>query len=218
MFEYYDYLASNINWSSFFLAALLMASVPGANQVLSLRNGLQSGAKKAIHGMLGRFSAFAIMILAVSIGVGAFISTAPFVLTFIKWAGVIYLSWLGIRTLFRKKNVEIEEYTMKETSTATSVRLIKEEFTVAFLNPQAYILFAIFLPQFIQTDGGGTGNSIFVLGFFYIGIEFLCACVYAFTGDKLKRSSITPKIKNNLDRVTGLVMLGLAVFLGTQNL
>ncbi|WP_099303211.1 LysE family translocator [Bacillus sp. Marseille-P3800] len=217
MLEFHSSVVNHINWTSFFIASVLLASIPGANQVLSLRNGLQHGIKKAIHGMVGRFSAFAIMIIAVSIGVGLFISTSPYVLTFIKWAGVLYLSWIGVRTLIREKHSEAKEGEEKEEVNKTSFRLCKEEFTVACLNPQAYLLFAVFLPQFIQTTQEGIGINIIVIGLIYIGIEFFFACLYAFSGDKLKKSKITPKIKNNLDRVTGLAMIILAVFLSTQN-
>ncbi|MFQ3544608.1 LysE family translocator [Halobacillus rhizosphaerae] len=210
-----------VHWTSLIPAAFLMASVPGANQILSLRNGLRKGAKTAIIAVSGRFTAFALMILAVSLGLNAILQTSTLVFMIIKWVGVIYLAWLGIKTILSSQKEYEDERIESSGSEATedppkAWQYVKQEFMVAAANPKALLLFTVFLPQFISSDSGGFGRQILVVGAVYILIEFICATAYAMIGGRLKSIGLSSKVKKNLDRMTGGIMLGLAVWLATE--
>ncbi len=210
-----------IHWTALIPAAFLMASVPGANQILSLRNGLRNGAKTAIIAVTGRFTAFALMIIAVSLGLSAILQTSTLVFMMIKWVGVIYLGWLGIKTILSsQKEYEDERIESSDSQAGEDPQrvwqYVKQEFMVAAANPKALLLFTVFLPQFISSDSGGFGRQILVVGAVYILIEFICATVYATIGDRLKSIGLSSKVKKNLDRITGGIMIGLAVWLSTE--
>ncbi|GAA2605757.1 hypothetical protein GCM10009863_19110 [Streptomyces axinellae] len=87
-------------WGAFLPAALLLAATPGANQLLTLRNGLRHGPAPAISASVGRFRAFALMVAAVAAGLGAVLTASEVAFGIVKWCGVVYLLWLGGRTLF----------------------------------------------------------------------------------------------------------------------
>jgi len=55
-------MISDVEWTTFFPTALLLAATPGANQLLALRNGLRYGWLSAVSASLGRFTAFALMV------------------------------------------------------------------------------------------------------------------------------------------------------------
>ncbi|WP_411149685.1 hypothetical protein [Streptomyces sp. A30] len=57
-----------MEWATFVPSALLLAATPGANQLLALRSGLRHGLAPAVSASLGRFAAFALMVIAVAAG------------------------------------------------------------------------------------------------------------------------------------------------------
>ncbi|MGW7594906.1 LysE family translocator, partial [Streptomyces rubiginosohelvolus] len=92
-------MVSDIEWAAFFPSAILLAATPGANQLLILRNGLRHGPRPAISASTGRFAAFALMVVAVAAGLGAVLTASEVAFNAIKWCGVVYLLWLGGRTM-----------------------------------------------------------------------------------------------------------------------
>lgn len=208
-----------VQWASLIPAAFLMASVPGANQILSLRNGLRRGARIAIIAVTGRFTAFAIMVIAVSLGLNAILQASTLVFTLIKWVGVLYLGWLGVKTILSSRE-EYEDEQLEECESqgdsSNAWHYAKQEFMVAAANPKALLLFTVFLPQFISSGTRDVGGQIFVVGAVYILIEFICATVYATLGGQLKNIGLSGRVKRNLDRITGGIMLALAAWLSTE--
>jgi hypothetical protein len=75
-------------WLIFLPAALLVAASPGAGNFLALTHGLRGGWGVAVLALLGRFTAFAIMILLVMLGVGALLAASAVAFSILKWAGV----------------------------------------------------------------------------------------------------------------------------------
>ncbi|WP_406494558.1 LysE family translocator [Streptomyces sp. NBC_01604] len=92
-------MITEVEWATFVPSALLLAATPGANQLLALRNGLRHGLASAVSASLGRFAAFALMVIAVAAGLGAVLTESAVAFDVIKWCGVAYLGWLGARTL-----------------------------------------------------------------------------------------------------------------------
>jgi len=84
-------------WWLFLPAAILVAASPGAGNFLALTNGLRGGLGLAVTALIGRFAAFALMIVMVMLGVGALLATSAVAFSVLKWAGVAYLVWLGLR-------------------------------------------------------------------------------------------------------------------------
>lgn len=83
--------------SLFIPAAMLVALSPGANNLLAFANGSRQGVKLAIIALLGRCLAFVLMIGMVIVGLGALLEASELAFQIVKWAGVAYLSYLGMK-------------------------------------------------------------------------------------------------------------------------
>ncbi|OON75355.1 LysE family translocator [Streptomyces tsukubensis] len=207
--------ATAVEWAAFLPAALVVAATPGANQLLSLRNGVRHGWAAAVTASAGRFAAFALMVVAVAAGLGSVLVASETAFETIKWCGVAYLVWLGARSLLSAgRALPLPEET--RGAGASGLRLARQEFTVAASNPKALILFTVFLPRFVTPGAGGAVLPLLALGGAYIGVESVCACGYAFVGGRLRRLGITRRLRRVLDAVTGGAMLGLAGFLAVE--
>jgi homoserine/homoserine lactone efflux protein len=202
-----------VEWAALVPASLIVAATPGANQILALRNGVRAGTTTAILASLGRFAAFILMVIAVAIGLAAVLGTSRVVFEILKWTGVAYLAWLGVRAL--RDGSRVREPTRKEHPTLRPSRLARQEFLVAMANPKALILFTVFLPQFVLS-GTATAPALLAAGMAYIAIEFACACAYAAIGGHIGVNGLTRRARRTMDRLTGGAMLGLAGWLATE--
>ena len=194
----------------FLPAAILVAASPGANNLLSLTHGIRSGWVSTVASLVGRFIAFSLMILAVALGLGAVLETSEIAFQVVKWLGVAYLAWLGIR-VWRTREVEVVSEELPDTSPWSMAR---REFLVAVTNPKAMLLFTAFLPQFSNPDEPFVPQLV-TLGALYIVVEFVAASGYAAIGAMVRRVEITPKRAVAINRTTGGMMLGAAALLAT---
>ncbi len=237
------HMVTDVEWAPFFPAAVLLAATPGANQLLALRNGLRHGPRAAVGASLGRFGAFALMVAAVAAGLGALLTASEVAFSVVKWGGVAYLAWLGVRTVAtagrpageERRGSRAEGAVAQDRSRAggaapqgkgrssvrgrqpvSARRLARQEFIVAAANPKALILFAVFLPQFLSRDAAHVVLPLCALGAAYIAVEFCCACGYAALGGRLKALGVTRRVRRRLDAATGAGMLGLAGWLATE--
>lgn len=201
-----------IHWAGFVPAAVVVSLIPGANQVLSLRNAIRQGTTDASIALAGRFAAFAIMVLVVALGLGAVLTSSPVALTVIRWLGVAYLGWLGLLTLWRSRRTTTSQTTFDEETRSRRV-LLRQEFAVAAANPKAYLLFAAFLPQFIADDTYPAALQLIALGVAYIAVEAVTAFLYTVAGGRIRSFDLSDRAKRLLDRLTAASFIGLAVAL-----
>ena len=194
----------------FLPAAALVAASPGANNLLSLINGARAGLKATLVSLLGRLAAFALMIVLVAAGLGAILAASELAFTIIKWLGVAYLTYLGIR-LWTSRELEPNGGTA-DVPPGGTLALARKEFLVAITNPKAILLFTAFLPQFV-VPGSQTWIQLLWLGALYIPVEFCAACLYATAGSRFRRLHLTATRLRLMNRIAGSMMLAAAVFL-----
>ncbi|MGR3837092.1 MAG: LysE family translocator [Cognatishimia sp.] len=86
-------------WIVYVLTVLALMSTPGPSQLLMLSNSGVHGLRKSLFTAAGDLSANALQMLAAGLGLAALIAASANALFVIKWAGVAYLIWLGVRMI-----------------------------------------------------------------------------------------------------------------------
>ncbi|MFD0901443.1 LysE family translocator [Actinomadura sediminis] len=203
------------HWQAFLVAAPLLAISPGANQVLSLRNALQQGTRDAVVALTGRFSAFLLLVLATAAGLGGLLLAWEPVFAAVKWCGAAYLLYLGGRMIYQSRTPRAGEETDHRTHRRSRRELARQEFLVAVTNPKALLLFAAFLPQFVDRAAGAVPAQLLALGTAYIAVEFAAALAYAGAGGALASSGLTSRVRRLLDRATGITLVAVAGWLAS---
>lgn len=134
-------------WFSFAALALTFLITPGVSHLLMLSNSLAYGPKRASATALGDLSANVLQMLAAGLGMAAVIAAAPTAFTVVKWAGVLYLVYLGVK-MMRSRG-----YSSKTANPDASLRaLYAQGFFTSASNPKAVMFFAALFPQFISAD------------------------------------------------------------------
>lgn len=192
-------------------AAALVAATPGANNMLSLVNGIRSGAVATMLSLFGRMAAFLLLLGGVSLGLGTLFETSALVFSAVKWAGVAYLAWMGV-AMIRRGSLGLAQ--AKAVGARSAGRMARHEFLVAISNPKAVLLFTAFLPQFVLPEAGFSAQ-LWGLGLIYLAIEFTVASLYAATGARMGRVVTTPSRETWVARASGAVLLAMAGLLAT---
>ncbi|GAB2759293.1 LysE family translocator [Amycolatopsis magusensis] len=192
----------------FFGASTLIALTPGANNLLGMHHGMGHGFGKAIVGLLGRLAAFVLLIAAVAAGLGQLLAAWEPALTIVKWVGVAYLVYLGIRVLIEARRLLPAKD--EPVPAGTTVAIARKEFLVAITNPKAVLIFTAFVPQFIDPAHGPVPAQVALLGAVYLLAEFLAGTVYIVVGTLVNAARMSLRARRNIDRGTGVVLLGMA--------
>ncbi len=188
----------------FLPAAFLVAMTPGANNLLAFTNGSRAGLVPAAKALTGRMAAFAVMIVLVALGLDVLLRTSELAFQILKWIGVAYLIYLGIRMWRADPEEAIPE----------ARALARREFLTAMGNPKAYLLFTAFLPQFTQGTEA-IAVQLLSLGAIYLGVEALAAIIWASGGALLGARALTAARRRWLNRGAGGLLIVAAGGLAT---
>ncbi len=191
--------------AAFCLVAIVAIALPGPTVLLAMANGSRFGTRRAVYGMLGAVAADVVFVTAVALGLGALLRASEVAFSVIKWVGVAYLVYLGIRLLFSKGHLAtLEDDDPRGSRRAVFMRC----FLVAVTNPKAYLFTGALLPQFIDPTSPQLVQYL-IIGTVFCAIDFAIMFAYAAAG-----STVVKLLKQRgalwLDRICGAVLLVLS--------
>jgi L-lysine exporter family protein LysE/ArgO len=149
----------------------------------------------------------ALLILLGVAGLGAIISGLPWLLEIIRWFGVAYLTWFGIRSIRSALKTQVLDASGVQSASAKTAVLSVLGFT--FLNPHVYLDTVILL--------GSIGNQFgqdkwwFALGAAVSSILWFSSI--GFGARAASRFMAKPVFWKVLDLVIAAVMFGIAILL-----
>jgi threonine/homoserine/homoserine lactone efflux protein len=193
--------------SVFSLVAFIGIVTPGPTVLLALTNGSRFGIRASLAGMVGAVLSDFVLISAVAAGLGALLAASQFWFSVVKWVGVLYLAYLGIR-LLRSNGTVTLPIDGVDPNRPTGRLVFLRSFLVAVTNPKGYLFFSAFLPQFI-TPSEPQLPQYAALGMTFACIDFTVMFAYASTGARAIRF-FRAKGALWLDRICGGALLALA--------
>ena len=186
-------------------ATAILVMIPGPNVALIVANSLRFGLRMGFVTVLGTTFGVALQLIAVVAGVAAIVELAAEALTWIRWAGVIYLVWLGIKT-WREPAEDL-------TKVVAAPTVFWRGCLVAAVNPKTLLFNAAFLPQFA---GSGSLPELGLVAGVFLAVLLLGDLVWALFASSarglLERSSQTR------NRITGgfLIAAGIGLALSRR--
>jgi threonine/homoserine/homoserine lactone efflux protein len=138
------------------IATAVLVMIPGPNVALIVANSVRYGLRSGVMTVLGTTAGVALQLLAVVAGMAAVIEFAAEALSWIRWAGVVYLIWLGIHT-WRTPAADL-------AAIGPAPTVFLRGCLLAAVNPKTLLFNAAFLPQFVSN--GSTGSVIVVAAVF----------------------------------------------------
>ena len=197
-----------------YLAAVgvFFATPPDTSQLLIISNSIRYGLKRSKWTIAGDLSANCLQMTAAAFGLAAIIATSATAFMIVKWLGVFYLAWIGLKLFLSSDNSSDDI----ETSSDNKLRLYKQGFFTSLANPFAVAFFAALFPQFIDTSSAILPQLI-ILGSTYIIIDGLILYAWAMAGIQA-----TKRIKmfqsSLINKVSGALMIAAAGFLAIKDI
>ena len=193
--------------SAFVLASLVLAVTPGPAVLYivtrSVVQGRRSGLVSLAAVALGNFgNAF-----AASVGLAALFAVSSFAFSVVKYAGALYLVYLGVQML-RSSSAS----SPATIPAAPLGRVFRDGFIVALLNPKTTIFFAAFLPQFLSPGAPPMFQGL-ALGALFVAIAALTDSAYVAAA-----GAIAPALRGGSgvhrvsQRLGGFVFIGLGIY------
>jgi len=139
------------------IATAVLVAIPGPNMALIVANSLRFGLREGAVTVFGTTLGVALQLGLVVLGLVAVIEFAAEVLAWIRWTGVAYLVYLGIRT-WRRPADDLGSIDAKPA-------VFWRACMIAAINPKTLLFNAAFLPQFLPA-GAGAGHCLMVAAVF----------------------------------------------------
>jgi len=100
----FDYTFAH--WATFLTAAFLLNLSPGPDMAFILGQTARRGISSGFFAMFGIWSGAFVHVIFAALGLSAILATSAFAFSIVKWAGAIYLIWIGIQAI-RSKGILI---------------------------------------------------------------------------------------------------------------
>ena len=199
-------------WWLYLVTLLIFMSTPGPSHLLMISISMTNGPRRSLATAAGDLSANTIQIALAGTGLATLLMASQFGFSVIKWLGVAYLVWIGIRQIMASFR---QRAGMKTSKPASLKSLWFKGFITSAANPKAVVFFAALFPQFIDQDKPLIAQ-MFILGATYIVVDGLFLASYG-KGAHWLASRVTQSGRAWVDRAAGIGLIGTAVLLAMKS-
>jgi threonine/homoserine/homoserine lactone efflux protein len=199
----------------FLAAALVLAICPGPGVMYVLARTLSGGHREGISSCLGTFVGGLADVLAAALGISAILATAAAAFTLLKYAGAIYLIWIGIR-IIQTRHASLDDTRFS----ASSLHVFRQGVLTELLNPKTALFFLSFLPQFVSPAIGHVVLQLLLLGVVSVALNTTVDLIVVMLATPLgRRLATNVQFRRNQRVTSGAAVIGLGAFavLGERN-
>lgn len=195
---------------NFTLASAVFTVAPGVDAALVLRSSVSGGHRLGLGAVCGIVLSTFLWGVAAAAGLCALLAVSPTAFMILKWAGALYLAWLGLQMIFRPNDaLEGQPLTSGAPVDGSFLKGVRQGLGTDLLNPETGVFVVTFFPQFIPPGTNIVGfTMVLTLILMVEAIAFLGLLVFLTVplGGFLAKGSVGRWI----DRITGVVFLTFA--------
>jgi threonine/homoserine/homoserine lactone efflux protein len=193
---------------TFFAASVLLALVPGPDNVFVLLHAAVHGARAGLLVVLGLCSGLLLHTGAVALGLAALLAASSAALTVLKGVGAAYLLWLAWLSWRAPAGMGTGESMPAMGVRQTYLRGVLMNIS----NPKVALFFLAFLPQFVQPSSGPVAMQILLLGgVFMLATLLTFGAIALLAGRFGQLLQDSPKAQVGLNRLASVVFAALAL-------
>ncbi len=196
-----------------YLAALAVffATPPDTSQLLIISNSIRHGLRRSTFTIAGDLTANSIQMTAAAFGLATIIATSSTAFTWIKWLGVAYLAWIGVRLILSKNRIS----STPQASSYGRLQLFRQGFFTSMANPTAVVFFAALFPQFIDPSAQVL-PQLLILGLTYIVVDGLILLCWGALSVRAA-TAFKPRALNKINQLCGGLMIVAAGLLASKD-
>jgi threonine/homoserine/homoserine lactone efflux protein len=196
--------------------ALVVIISPGPDTVLVTKNAILHGRNAALGTSFGVNTGLLIWTVATAVGVAALVRESAVAFTVLKLVGAVYLVWLGAQALLAARRHRTPELPAERAGAPMGALLgFRQGLLSNLANPKIAVFFTSLLPQFVSSRHSDL-VPFALLGGLFVAITFVWLSGYALAAARLSRLLTRPRVRAAMDRLTGVVLVGLGIRLALE--
>lgn len=205
------------NYWGFILTGILLNITPGSDTMYIITRSVSQGNKAGIYSVLGIVSGILVHTVLAALGLSIILAKSPLAFTIVKYLGAGYLCYLGLKMLTSKKDSVItddlaDNQKLIPTNTLDYKKIFKQGVLTNTLNPKVALFFIAFFPQFIDASYAHSTLSLLILGLsFALTALVWCLCLALLAARFSKKLRENPAIESMLNKISGVVFIGLGI-------
>lgn len=208
-----------MTWSrygSFLVFAVVLVLVPGADFAVVIKNTLAGGRRRGRWTAVGVASSNATQGALAAAGLGAVIVRVEPLFQAIKFAGIVYLLFLGTQAF---RSAWRGDYTPRPDDVGhedgRALRGWRQGYLSNITNPKVLVFYLAVLPQFIGAHAAVLTLLLFAASHALLSLFYLMALATALT--RARRVLARRRVRRALDIATGSVLVGFSARLVTEH-
>jgi threonine/homoserine/homoserine lactone efflux protein len=186
---------------------VFLALTPGPDVIYIMTRGIAQGRTAAFLSTVGICIGYLVYTTLAALGLSALLQSSVIAFEIVRYAGAIYLLYLGIRTIMSKHGGPL---TLGAVAPASPGRILRQGILTSMLNPKGILVFAALLPQFVNPHTGSVPLQMTAFG---LTFTLICLCIYGvyayLSGSLGEKLATQPRFASVLRWLTGSVLIGL---------
>lgn len=195
----------------FMLSGLILNMTPGPDSLLIVSRTATGRWQQGAVTALGISTGTLVHVLAAALGLSAILATSAMAFTVVKWVGALYLIWLGLSALLKRRHQTPQAPAPRVSETRLRT-LFRQGFLTNVLNPKVALFFMAFMPQFIDPAATLKPLDFLSLGLIFdvVGTLWSVVLITAVTlgGQRLRPGA---RLKAWLERSVGVMFVALGI-------
>ena len=189
----------------FVTATVVLMLIPGPNVSLIVANSIAYGTRYGLLTLAGTSAAMVMQLAFTVLGLTALLGAMATWFEWLRWLGVVYLLWLGVR------DWRTPAGDLSRVAPVSPRRIFTRGFLVSLTNPKPLVFYAAFLPQFLVADAP-LNKQMAILSVTFVAIGFVVDSGWAFAGARAR--GLVARFGRARNRLTGAILVGAGAALG----
>jgi threonine/homoserine/homoserine lactone efflux protein len=187
----------------FCVTALALLLIPGPAVLYVVVQGAEQGRRVGLASVAGIHLGTLVHVFAATVGLSALIATSAVAFNAVKYAGALYLIYVGVRKLLGRDDPSLERGEQRVSYRRAFVRGA----VVNVLNPKTALFFLALLPQFVDPDRGDVWSQALVLGLLFACLGSVTDSLYTLAAGTV--GGFLRRRRRGMRYGSGIVFVGL---------
>jgi len=206
--------AIDSSYLTFFTFTFVLVVTPGSTTAVVVRNTLEGGRRAGYLTALGAALANTIIAISCGLGLSVLLAVWPGSLDAIRIGGAVFLSWLGLSSLYRAAmredgGIRLSLDPGAAPERAHAAAYVGDGLGINLLSPVIISFYLSVVPSFIPAGASRLYYS--GLAATHVGLAIGCHAMWATALDAMRRWFVAPWKRRLLQAGTGLALIGLAI-------
>lgn len=194
-------------WWIYAMAVFFISATPGPNMLHVMTRSIQVGTRRSLFTMMGCMSAILLCLVTSAAGLGALLKAEPRLFDVLRYAGIAYLLWLGVKAWRAPVEAPSPNGTIDRRAHLTPLVLYRDGLLTGLSNPKLIVFAGALFPQFIRADAP-FAPQLGILIVTFVLIESFWYGVYAMGGRQLAGWLAPENRQRAFNRLTGALFIG----------